>query len=112
MFPYFDDGKPGDEGYYTDCSPRRWRHWPVFSFTGGCIQFGYQQQMLMFKGKTCRKPSWVSGVEFAVVLDPRKWKLFYVDHTYYDGCHCMYQVGPFKFMNLRTWWCTKCMPDD
>jgi hypothetical protein len=31
-------------------------------------------------------------------------------HTYYDGPHCGYVVGPIHL--YKQWnWCTKCMPD-
>lgn len=108
MFPYFDDGKPGDYGYYEDCSPRKWRYWPVFKLSCDDLTIGIQTQLLMFKGKKYDKPSWVSGVELRILWNPFKWKLWDIFHAYCDGCLCSYQFGPFMLNNLRTWWCKTC----
>lgn len=40
-------------------------------------------------------------------LRPREWGLRQ-QHTYYDGPHCGYVVGPLHFYKSLGW-CTKCM---
>lgn len=88
---------------------RMWMYMPTIHWWNGRINIGVELELVQYEGKPC-EPRPVQSFIFGLVIFPWKWK-FGQEHMYYDGPHCMYDLGPFSL--YKSWnWCTKCMPED
>lgn len=45
---------------------------------------------------------------FLVQLRFTEWRWPSQDHSYYDGCHCSWRVGPLQIHRSMGQWCRKC----
>lgn len=110
MFPFSSQEKPGDPHWDENFSPRGWCWYPVISFRLLWWEIGFEQRLVMWKGKKARGEP-IYGKALILKLDPREWKIEQ-DHIWYDGPHCWYQFGPFCYRKHGLYNCARCSPND
>lgn len=63
------------------------------------------QELRQFEGKPRKHP--VRGIYVTLYFPVEKWKLEQF-HTYYDGNHCSYWLGPLQIYLYDMYNCKKC----
>lgn len=94
---------PSDRCYHN----RRWRWTPIIELDrrGRALYIGISLDLVQYDGKP-HSPRAVHYRDFS--LHPFDWQIGQ-DHVYYDGPHCCYKLGPFRFS--ESWRrCAKCEP--
>lgn len=89
---------------------RRWRYMPKGGHYGygKLFYIGWSTELVQYEGKPM-EPRVIQEVQMQFIYHPKMWKIGQ-EHMYYDGPHCFYQFGPFRYYN--GWrWCKKCYPE-
>jgi hypothetical protein len=66
----------------------------------------------MFEVALYTHPTPIGWLLFQVRFHRAAWRLPSQEHTYYDGCHCSYYLGPIQIHRSTGRWCKRCTGDE
>jgi hypothetical protein len=84
---------------------REWRWWVTTSRIP-TFNISLEYQLVCLERKPI-KPLAVAMYSFLFYLNPLKWRIE-SNHTYYDGPHCSWQIGPVVFYRHGFSVCNRC----